>query len=298
MGGKACIRDTHVTVAAVVALLSAGNRKEDVIRMLPALTMEDLNDALGYAAWWIDSPENVAAGGSAPVSAPAAAEAPAPAPTVESRVPRVGPPAWPGPGAKIFSEPASAPAAPLSSYSVTTHSPAPAEEAPRSEVEEIDEEEFEDEGEDSDALQSPALRSEESLELFHPAYPDTPTVVVTRHGLFDRRWSTNILAWSDIQEIERVSGHKNINIVLRNPEHYLSSMPFFKRFAARIKLALNLQTFYLDTASLGIRTKDLYFAASRLWHLHRGNARFRKKRRVRIGKKSSRDSYWQKCLPR
>lgn len=298
MGGKACIRDTHVTVSAIVALLSSGRGKEDVIRMLPALVLEDLNEALAYAAWCIDEPEAAAATEfSTPLPVPSA-----------TGLPKTGPAAWPG--LKILSQPTpSAPVtAPINSYSVITDSPmeepvvngasgheqehGPEDSAEASDMEVVDG----DEGR-SEPDANPA-HPDESLELYHPAYPDMPTVVVTRHGLFDRRWSTNILAWSDIEEIERISGHKNINIVLRNPEHYLSSMPFLKRFCARIKLALNMQTFYLDTALLGVRTKDLYFTANRLWHMHRGKVRFRKKRRIRVGKRSSRDSYWQKTLPR
>jgi uncharacterized protein (DUF433 family) len=275
MGGKACVRDTHVTVSALVALLATGRHKEEVIRMLPSLTLDDLNEVLAYAAWWIDEPQP-------PQSA---------LPSGPAIFPRTGPAPWPK--TKLLSAPAMQPpmAASVSSLSITTNAPVVESVTAR----EVTQEESDD---DRDFESAVSPLPEESLELYHPAYPDQPTVVITRHGLYDRRWSTNILAWSDIQEIERISGHKNINIILRNPEYYLDSMPFFKRCAAKFKLALNMQTFYLDTASLGIRTKDLYFAANRLWHLHRGKVRFRKKRRVRIGKRSSRDSYWQKTLPR
>ena len=144
------------------------------------------------------------------------------------------------------------------------------------------------------------VKDEETLELFHPSIPDQPTVVVTRHGLFDRRWSTTTIAWCDIQEIRRVSGSKSIHVTLRNPHVYVSSMPFFKRLFVRLKLGLRRRAFHLDTASLGIRTRDIYLMTNRLWLRHRGKLRFRKKRRIRTGAKpgiSKNQRLWGILLP-
>jgi len=141
---------------------------------------------------------------------------------------------------------------------------------------------------------------EDSLELFHPDYPDQATVVITRHGIYDRRWGTHTIAWCDIREMHRKSSKKTVDIILRNPEFYITSMPFFKRLRAQIKLALNIDSLCLDTASLGIRTRDLYHAASRLWIRHRGRMRFRKKRRTRVTGKTDdahRTVEWDRYQP-
>ena len=120
-----------------------------------------------------------------------------------------------------------------------------------------------------------------NLEFFHPSRPDQATVLLTSHGIIDRRWSTGIIAWSDIRDIRRIPGEKTIVITLRNPRSYLSSLPFFQRLVARVRLFVNMRSLYLDTASLGIRTQELLNVAQRLWMHHRGNAR--RKRRVRTG---------------
>jgi uncharacterized protein (DUF433 family) len=51
MGGKACIRDTRVTVGMLVAQIGAGRSIEDVLADYPYLVREDLLQALRYAAW-------------------------------------------------------------------------------------------------------------------------------------------------------------------------------------------------------------------------------------------------------
>jgi uncharacterized protein (DUF433 family) len=48
MGGKACIRDTRVTVGMLVAQLGAGRSIEDVLADYPYLAREQ---AIRYAAW-------------------------------------------------------------------------------------------------------------------------------------------------------------------------------------------------------------------------------------------------------
>ena len=117
-------------------------------------------------------------------------------------------------------------------------------------------------------------------------------MVISKHGLYDRRWSTYTVAWSDIEEIQRPSGEKTIQILLRNPHYYISSMPLMRRLGMHLRLLLNRRTFYLDSASLGIRTKDLYITTKRLWLRHKGKVRFRKKRRMRVGEPTGRATAW------
>ena len=51
MGGKPCIRGLRVTVGTVIGLLASGLSTEDIIKMYPYLQIEDLMEALSYAAW-------------------------------------------------------------------------------------------------------------------------------------------------------------------------------------------------------------------------------------------------------
>jgi uncharacterized protein (DUF433 family) len=51
MGGKACIRDTRVTVGMIVAQIGAGHSMEDVLADYPYLDREDILQAIRYAAW-------------------------------------------------------------------------------------------------------------------------------------------------------------------------------------------------------------------------------------------------------
>jgi uncharacterized protein (DUF433 family) len=50
MGGLPCIRDTRVTVAAVLGQLAAGQTIEDVLRDYQYLEREDVLAALEFAA--------------------------------------------------------------------------------------------------------------------------------------------------------------------------------------------------------------------------------------------------------
>jgi uncharacterized protein (DUF433 family) len=50
MNGLACIRDTRVTVAAVLGQLAAGRTAENVLDDYPYLTHDDLLAALEFAA--------------------------------------------------------------------------------------------------------------------------------------------------------------------------------------------------------------------------------------------------------
>ena len=57
MGGKACIRGMRVTVSAIVAQMGAGHSVEDVLDDYPYLELEDVMQALQYAAWRADERE-------------------------------------------------------------------------------------------------------------------------------------------------------------------------------------------------------------------------------------------------
>ena len=51
MGGKPCIRGLRITVGTVIGLLASGLTAEEILKMYPYLQMEDLLEALSYAAW-------------------------------------------------------------------------------------------------------------------------------------------------------------------------------------------------------------------------------------------------------
>ena len=51
MGGRACIRDTRVTVALVLNLVANGMSVEEIIEAYPYVDAEDVRQALRYAAW-------------------------------------------------------------------------------------------------------------------------------------------------------------------------------------------------------------------------------------------------------
>jgi len=51
MGGKPCIRGLRVTVGTIVGLIAAGHSPEDILKAYPYLELEDIYEALTYAAW-------------------------------------------------------------------------------------------------------------------------------------------------------------------------------------------------------------------------------------------------------
>jgi uncharacterized protein (DUF433 family) len=51
MGGKPCIRRMRVTVGTLVGLVAAGHTPERILQAYPYLEMEDIRQALMYAAW-------------------------------------------------------------------------------------------------------------------------------------------------------------------------------------------------------------------------------------------------------
>ena len=57
MGGRPCIRGLRVTLAAVLRLMASGHSAEAILREYPYLERADLDEALGFAAWLAESPE-------------------------------------------------------------------------------------------------------------------------------------------------------------------------------------------------------------------------------------------------
>jgi uncharacterized protein (DUF433 family) len=51
MGGKPCIRGMRVTVGMIVGLVAAGHSREEILGAYPYLEIEDIDQALAYAAW-------------------------------------------------------------------------------------------------------------------------------------------------------------------------------------------------------------------------------------------------------
>jgi uncharacterized protein (DUF433 family) len=57
MGGKPCIRGLRVTVGMVIGLLAEGTSRERILEAYPYLELEDLDEALHYAAWRLQKRE-------------------------------------------------------------------------------------------------------------------------------------------------------------------------------------------------------------------------------------------------
>ena len=57
MAGKPCIRGMRVTVGTIVGLLASGNSIDDILKAYPYLELEDIYEALSYAAWRADEIE-------------------------------------------------------------------------------------------------------------------------------------------------------------------------------------------------------------------------------------------------
>ena len=51
MGGRACIRGLRVTVSLIVNLSANGMTAEEIVKAYPYLEVEDVRQALQYAAW-------------------------------------------------------------------------------------------------------------------------------------------------------------------------------------------------------------------------------------------------------
>jgi uncharacterized protein (DUF433 family) len=64
MGGKACICGMRVTVGAVVSMVGSGHSFDEILEAYPYLELDDIKQALQYAAWRvqeIEVPINMAA---------------------------------------------------------------------------------------------------------------------------------------------------------------------------------------------------------------------------------------------
>ncbi len=57
MGGRPCIRGLRVTLSAVLRLMAGGHSAEVILREYPYLERADLDEALAFAAWLAESPE-------------------------------------------------------------------------------------------------------------------------------------------------------------------------------------------------------------------------------------------------
>ena len=51
MGGKPCIRGMRVTVGTIVGLMANGHTPEEILKAYPYLEIDDIYQALAYAAW-------------------------------------------------------------------------------------------------------------------------------------------------------------------------------------------------------------------------------------------------------
>ncbi|HEV2094069.1 MAG TPA: DUF433 domain-containing protein [Rubrobacter sp.] len=57
MGGKACIRGMRVTVGMILGLLASGRSEDEILEAYPYLELEDVREALSYAAWRLEELE-------------------------------------------------------------------------------------------------------------------------------------------------------------------------------------------------------------------------------------------------
>ena len=53
MTGQACIRDSHVSVSMIVGMVTRGAQVEEILMEYPCLEIEDVKQALEYAAWLV-----------------------------------------------------------------------------------------------------------------------------------------------------------------------------------------------------------------------------------------------------
>ncbi len=51
MAGRACVRDTRVSVALVLNLVASGMSAGEIVEAYPYLEPEDVEQVLRYAAW-------------------------------------------------------------------------------------------------------------------------------------------------------------------------------------------------------------------------------------------------------
>jgi len=51
MGGKPCVRGTRITVGLIVGMVASGMAYDIILSEYPHLELEDIMQALAYAAW-------------------------------------------------------------------------------------------------------------------------------------------------------------------------------------------------------------------------------------------------------
>ena len=59
MGGKPCLRGLRVTAGVLVGLVASGHSHADILELYPYLEVEDIDQALSYAAWRVEEVEAV-----------------------------------------------------------------------------------------------------------------------------------------------------------------------------------------------------------------------------------------------
>jgi uncharacterized protein (DUF433 family) len=57
MGGKPCIRGLRVTVGTIVGLVASGHSQDEIVRLYPYLSADDVREAPAYAAWRVEEME-------------------------------------------------------------------------------------------------------------------------------------------------------------------------------------------------------------------------------------------------
>jgi uncharacterized protein (DUF433 family) len=57
MGGKACIRGMRVTIGMIISQFAEGHSIEEILNAYPYLELEDIHQALQYAAWRVQERE-------------------------------------------------------------------------------------------------------------------------------------------------------------------------------------------------------------------------------------------------
>jgi uncharacterized protein (DUF433 family) len=57
MGGKPCIRNMRVTVGTILGLVAEGYTFEQILKAYPYLEIEDIKQAISYAAWRVEEIE-------------------------------------------------------------------------------------------------------------------------------------------------------------------------------------------------------------------------------------------------
>jgi len=57
MGGKPCIRGMRVTVGTIVGLVASGHTFDEILKAYPYLEIDDVKEALKFAAWRVEEVE-------------------------------------------------------------------------------------------------------------------------------------------------------------------------------------------------------------------------------------------------